>query len=112
MSEDTRPHSLEDLWERLVTMRADQADLYRIVDKLRKRLTTTEAMVVALASTHPDPAPVLTRLRSWMDLAVDGSLNDELLAMATAERERVLGEWHALLLGAVRAEELRSATYH
>jgi hypothetical protein len=93
-------------------MRADQADLYKIVDKLRKRLTTTEAMVVALASTHSDPAPVLTRLRSWMDLAVHESFDGELLAMATAERERVLGEWHALILSVVRAADVGRRIHH
>ena len=104
--------SLAELQELLVTMRADQADLYAIVDKLRKCLTTTEAMVVALASTHPDPAPVFSKLRSWMDLAVNGAVDSELLAIAKAERDRVIDEWNTALVGTMGHAHPRRHKYH
>jgi hypothetical protein len=97
---------------RVITMRAEIEELYRSTHTLRQRLAASEAMVIALAWTHPDRVLLLEGIRHWMDRPADASLSDYLQALKRGEHERVTSHWHSLLAGGPTHPSTFSGTYH
>jgi hypothetical protein len=113
MTKRTGNCSVEDLQRLLLTTRADQNELYEIVHKLSRRVLATEALSVALAASNPDKEAVLNALRAWMDLAVDQSIDIELLTKARKDREHVMSLWQPLLVdGRTASMASPPVTYH
>ena len=72
-------------------------NLYEIVDALRKRLVTAEAIVVALASSHPAIDALLEKLNAWVEPPKPLAPGEYVRELAYFERDRVLLHWSNVL---------------
>jgi hypothetical protein len=84
---------------RALQVRTDLDDLYRTTHTLRLRLNATEAMVVALAWTHPDSQALLERIHEWMSTPSGEGLSESLRDIQQSEHKRVTTHWQSLICG-------------
>ena len=93
------------------TMRKDQSDLYAIVDRLRQRVASLDAITIALAWTHPDVTMLLAQLRHWMTLPAEAEMPESIREHKDRESERILAIW-TTVIGNSPHSESESVVFH